>query len=230
VWESTLDGRVLHFELYGINNQNFIMRDRETGSWWQQVSGRALHGPLQGKQLKLMAHEEISFGLWKNQNSNGRVLKPDSEFLKKKNYASSDWEKRIAKLPVDVHQWNPQLFPPRELIIGVVLNGESKAYPFFELKENRMILDTLGKVPILIAVGTDGLTVRAYETTVEGKRLDFFKTDADLFIDNSGTKWNFDGSAISGPLSGKRLQRIPILKDFWFDWLNYHPNTQIYNK
>ena len=23
----------------GINNQNFIMRDEQTGSWWQQVTG-----------------------------------------------------------------------------------------------------------------------------------------------------------------------------------------------
>jgi hypothetical protein len=33
VWETTVNGRVLHFHLAGINNQNFIMRDEETGSW-----------------------------------------------------------------------------------------------------------------------------------------------------------------------------------------------------
>jgi hypothetical protein len=36
----------LNFHLAGINNQNFIMRDEETGTWWQQVSGTAIQGPL----------------------------------------------------------------------------------------------------------------------------------------------------------------------------------------
>jgi len=176
-----------------------------------------------------MAHEEISFGLWKSQNANGRVLKPDSEFLKKKAYASSDWEKRIAKLPVEVRQSNPQPFPPREIVIGISVNDVSKAYPLHEINHNRMILDNVGRIPILITVGSDNLTVRAFDRTIDAKILDFYKTEtADLFIDNSGSKWNFDGLAISGPLSGKRLQKLPILKDFWFDWLNYHPKTSFY--
>jgi Protein of unknown function (DUF3179) len=232
VWESTLEGRVLHFELYGINNQNFIMRDRETGTWWQQVSGQALQGPLQGKHLKLMAHEEISFGLWKDQNTNGRVLKPDSEFLKKKVYASSDWEKRIAKLPVEAHQVRSQALPPRETIIGLQLNGDSKAYPLSLIDQHRLIVDQLGKIPLLITLATDGLTVRAFDRRVEGRALDFYvKTeDSNLFIDNTGTEWNFDGVAVSGQFAGRKLQKLVILKDFWFDWLNYHPNTSIFGE
>ena len=42
-----MNGRVLHFYLAGINNQNFLMRDKETGTWWQQITGKALYGPLQ---------------------------------------------------------------------------------------------------------------------------------------------------------------------------------------
>jgi len=54
VWEATVEGRTLHFHLAGINNQNFIMRDEETGSWWQQVTGEAIFGPLKGRRLKLV--------------------------------------------------------------------------------------------------------------------------------------------------------------------------------
>ena len=50
MWETTIDGRTLHFHLAGINNQNFIMRDEETGSWWQQVTGEAILGPAEGTQ------------------------------------------------------------------------------------------------------------------------------------------------------------------------------------
>jgi len=53
------------------------MRDEETGSWWQQVSGKAIHGPLQGHQLKSVFHDEVSFAIWKGEQPDGRVLKPD---------------------------------------------------------------------------------------------------------------------------------------------------------
>ena len=77
MWETTVNGRVLHFHLAGINNQNFIMRDDETGSWWQQITGEAIQGPLKGQYLRSVIHDELTFGLWKKENPQGRVLKPD---------------------------------------------------------------------------------------------------------------------------------------------------------
>ena len=61
-------GRELHFYLAGINNQNFLMRDRETGSWWQQVTGRAISGPLAGNTLELESSDELTFGVWKSES------------------------------------------------------------------------------------------------------------------------------------------------------------------
>ena len=52
MWKSTLDGVTFHFRLAAINNQNFIMSDEETGSWWQQVTGCAILGPHSGRCLE----------------------------------------------------------------------------------------------------------------------------------------------------------------------------------
>jgi len=65
VWSSRLDGRTLHFHLAGINNQNFIMQDEETGSWWQQISGCALRGELKGRCLEPLAWDEVTLAVWK---------------------------------------------------------------------------------------------------------------------------------------------------------------------
>ena len=83
MWETEVDGQPLKFHLAGINNQNFIMRDETTSSWWQQVSGAAIHGPLKGKQLKQVFVDEISFAVWKREHPNGRVLRPDEKFKAK---------------------------------------------------------------------------------------------------------------------------------------------------
>jgi hypothetical protein len=46
----------------------------------------------------------------------------------------------------------------------------------------------------------------------------------------TASEWNFQGCAISGPAQGKCLDRLPVLKDYWFDWRNYHPDTTIYKR
>ena len=71
------------------------MRDEQTGSWWQQVTGRAIAGPLKGKQLTLVPHDEVAFGIWKADHPNGRVLKPDAAVEVRDDYASLDWERRM---------------------------------------------------------------------------------------------------------------------------------------
>ncbi|MBV8544585.1 MAG: DUF3179 domain-containing protein, partial [Acidobacteria bacterium] len=125
MWETTIDGRTLHFHLAGINNQNFIMHDEETGSWWQQVSGQAILGPLKGRQLTRVPMDEISFALWKREQPRGRVLRPDPRVAK--HYAHADWEAGIAKLPVATRISDRRL-AFRELIAGITVNGRSKAY------------------------------------------------------------------------------------------------------
>jgi Protein of unknown function (DUF3179) len=228
VWETTVDGRELHFELFGINNQNFIMRDRETGSWWQQVSGEALQGPLKGKKLKLVAYEEVSFDLWKKEEPGGRVLLPNPEIAKKEGYVPSNWEEGVAALPIVVPSGENDPLKPRDLIVGVEVNGKAKAYPVAVLKKSRAIIDSVGNVPLFILLGEDNLTVRAFDAN----SLDLFVKSnpaSPTFLDiNSGSEWDFEGKAVSGPLAGKTLRRIPILKDYWFDWKNYHPDTAVY--
>lgn len=59
MWSRAVNGRTLTFYLSGINDQNFLMRDRETGTWWQQITGRAIAGPLKGTQLQLVPSEEL---------------------------------------------------------------------------------------------------------------------------------------------------------------------------
>jgi hypothetical protein len=54
------------------------------------------------------------------------------------------------------------------------------------------------------------------------------KKDWAMLDTTTASQWNFQGCAISGPAQGKCLERIPALKDYWFDWRNYHPDTTIY--
>ena len=226
-----MDGRVLHFHLAGINNQNFIMRDEETGTWWQQVSGKAIHGPLQGRQLKQVFHDEISFAIWKGESPQGRVLKPVEQIAAANEYEAADWETRVGRMRTVAGTDVDKRLAPRTLVLGIELGGKSVAYPLTAVQKQSPIMDTIGPVPIMLLLGEDQRSVRVFERTVDGRRLEFFQkkdTGLELIDAETGSTWNFEGKAITGPLAGRQLKKVFVLEDFWFDWRIYHPDTTIY--
>jgi Protein of unknown function (DUF3179) len=243
VWKRTVKGRALHFYLAGINNQNFLMRDRETGTWWQQITGKALYGPLQGETLDLVLSDELTFGEWRREFPAGRVLAPVPKYAKE---YDAGWEPKVAKLPVVISFPGTQL-KSRDVVIGVAIDGAARAYPWDRFTKDSPVIDHLNGTPLLLVLGPDGKSFRVFLSRVAGRETEFFlRTDttaADTssdkessekkpwsLIDSSGSEWNFQGCAISGPAQGKCLDRVYALKDYWFDWRNYHPGTSVYRR
>jgi len=226
VWQSVVNGQTLKFHLAGINNQNFIMRDEVTGSWWQQISGQAIQGPLKGRKLTPVDYDEISFAVWKRENPGGRVLRPEEDKAE-----SDDWEKQVGKMRVTTAAIQDSSLAPRELIVGMTINGESKAYPFSAIEKQAPVLDNVGGKDVVILLGGDGESVHAIESTLDGKRFEFLKKpDTGEVVDvETASAWDFSGLAINGELAGKQLTRVQVLKDYWFDWHTYHPNAQLYS-
>ncbi len=217
------------------------MRDRETGTWWQQITGKAIYGPLQGASLDLVLSDELTFGEWKAEVSGGQVLAPVTKDLK--NY-DSDWEPEVAKLPVVISFPGTEL-KSRDVVVGLELGGASRAYPWEALVKQSPVEDRVHGTPLLIVVGPDAKSFRVFISRVDGKDAEFFlkgesegdaktappATKAWTLIDPAtASEWNFQGCAISGAAQGKCLDRVPALKDYWFDWRNYHPETSIYKR
>jgi hypothetical protein len=71
-----------------------------------------------------------------------------------------------------------------------------------------------------------------FNRTVDGQPLEFIAIATSgatsLLADvATGSEWDFTGHAVSGPLKGRRLDRIACLEEFWFDWKTYHPSTDL---
>jgi hypothetical protein len=219
---------VLHFYLAGINNQNFLMRDRETGSWWQQITGKAIYGPLQGAGLELVPNDELTFGQWKQETSGGQVLSPVAQDAKE---YDSKWEPKVAKLPVVISFPGTEL-KSRDVVVGLEIGGAARAYPWETVVKQSPIIDHVQGTPVLLVVGPDGKSFRTFVSRVEDKDAEFFlqgdTKDWALLDSATVSQWSFQGCSTSGAAQGKCLARIPALKDYWFDWRNYHPDTTIY--
>ena len=205
----------------------------------------------------------MTFGEWMSEVSGGKVLAPVPKYLKE---YDSNWEPEVAKLPVVISFPAAEL-KSRDVVVGLEIDGASRAYPWDTLVKQSPVVDRVHGTPLLIAVGPDGKSFRVFISRIDDKDAEFFlkgeievktesepptetkttptstdsKADASskaasppnpkawtLLDTTTASEWNFQGCAVSGPSQGKCLDRVPALKDYWFDWRNYHPDTTIY--
>ena len=239
MWKRSAKGIVFTFHLAGINNQNFLMRDDETGTYWQQISGRAISGPLAGTQLDPVYSDELTFALWRHEAPDGTVLK--SVPRDSGQYEAKDWDAHMASVPT-VLSFPATGIASRELMLGVAAFGASRAYPVSRILSEKLVEDRVGTEPILLVVGPDDTSIRVFracwrtcEAAPEYYRqtanLDGSNALAPLFMDSAtGSQWAFNGCAVSGQLAGRCLEPVPALKDYWFDWRNYHPETTVFRR
>jgi hypothetical protein len=134
-------------------------------------------------------------------------------------------------MPVRISRKLDDILEPRALVVGIIVNNTAKAYPFSALEKQSPIVDSVGGRDILVVLGEDGKSVRAFDRAIDGKTLAFFVDPASskLVDAETGSVWDFEGNAVSGASVGNNLERINVLKDYWFDWKNYHPETGLYS-
>ena len=219
-----IDGLKLTFHLSGINNQNFLMRDEETGTYWQQINGAAVSGPLAGRILKLIPSDELTFALWKTEQPHGTVLKDVSTYASK--YSPKGWDVEMKKART-VLSFPQAGVAQRDIMLGIQAFGASRAFPYETVLREKLVKDHVGPEPIILVVGPDNQSVRVFRT-----HQDFYRTSEQgqffLMDASTGSKWNFQGCATEGKAAGACLEPVYVIKDYWFDWRNYNPNTTVY--
>jgi hypothetical protein len=229
VWSRVIDDKTLHFRLAGINNGNALMRDEETSSIWQQSTGEAIFGPLKGRQLEMVPSDELTFALWRREQPEGQVLKPDAPYVAE--YDPKDWERHVAATRTVVDTSKSGI-GPHQLMIGVTVAGQSKAYPIESILGAKLIQDRVEGFPVLVVVGQDGASIRAFEASMAANNLNLTFAGADgetvMRDAQTGSGWNFQGCAVDGKLAGQCLKKIDAHKDYWFDWMNHHPGSAVY--
>ena len=125
---------------------------------------------------------------------------------------------------------------PEELVFGVELNGDARAYPLRILDWHEMANDVVGGVPVSLAYCTLCGAGVLYETTVDGTVYDFgssgllYESNKLMYDRQTDTLWNqLTGEPVNGPLvgSGIALRRLPIVVTDWASWQTAHPETVV---
>ncbi len=79
VYARTLaDGKVLDFGVSGaLYRDALVFYDRETGSYWSQINGEALRGPMTGKRLSEVPSVVTTWADWRKMHPSTLVLVAD---------------------------------------------------------------------------------------------------------------------------------------------------------
>ena len=118
---------------------------------------------------------------------------------------------------------------PRDLMLGIAAFGASRAYLYDAVLKEKLVQDRIGGEPVLLVVGPDGTSVRAFRRKLPdvADTPDFYMMAGEpgVFMDSAqGRYWNFQGCAASGVC----LEPVNMIKDYWFDWRHYHPDTSVF--
>lgn len=227
VFERTIDGNVVEFGTSGkLYNSNLVMYDRLSDSLWSQAMAKGITGKYSGHELRRVPFDLAYWKEWKQLYPNALVLSTDTGSTRP--YGVD---------PYGDYYTTPQIyFPighrddrlgPKELVIGLEYNNNYKAYKLNDIESNKVINDSVGEKKVLL-VSLYPFIVRGYDRTLEGEVLEFQLNDNKLVDKQTGTEWNFEGKAISGPLKGKELDRLALDPGFWFSWAAFHADTELY--
>ena len=144
-------GLRLTFHLAGINNQNFLMRDEETGTYWQQISGPPSPVRSKGGNSRLVPSDELTFATWRAEEPSGTVLKDVPRYASE--YEAKDWDVRMAgtRTVIDFPEHGMK---SRDLILGIRTRDASRAFLYERVIREKLVKDQVGAEPVLLIVGS----------------------------------------------------------------------------
>lgn len=240
-----VDGRVLDFGTTGkLRRSDLVMYDRQTESWWQQLTAEAIVGELTGEKLDLLSSQILSWEQFKRVAPDGQVLSRETGFHRdygRNPYADYD---RPDSEPFLYDKETDDRLPPKERVTAVRTGPDSAVvYPFSRLSGETVLEDEIDGMPIVVffdprvnsALG-DAVIAEADEAggaavfrrRVAGRTLNFGEEPDGLFRDRqTGSTWDMAGKAVGGKLKGEELRQVRSDDQFWFALAAFFPDAEV---
>jgi Protein of unknown function (DUF3179) len=229
VYARDVNGKTLTFGVSGkLIRNSLVMFDRETGTLWSHLTGEALQGPLAGQHLQQVLSEQTTWGRWRAEHPTTLMLEVDPIDVLFDPYQS--YYGALGAGVVGRKRADDRL-PVKEKVIGVRLGGEVKAYSFSALARDRVVNDTVGGVPLVVVFDPASSSGAVYRRDPGGTLLTFTAGANPLSMrdDQTGSEWDgLSGKATTGRDAGTELEQVPITYSFWFGWVDFYPNTEVY--
>ena len=237
-------GRLLDFGTTGkLRKSDLVMWDRQTESWWQQFTGRAIAGEMAGTMLVRLPASIVAYEDFRLAYPQARVLSRRTGHNRPygsnpyRGYDSIEDQPFLFFDPVD------ERLPPMERVLNVSVGDRHKLYPFSGLSRFPVVNDEVAGIPVVVLSRDGTLSVldaariadsrtvpsaTAYARRAGGRELRFEAVEGRIVDRETGSTWNLFGAATQGPLEGSRLESVESGVHFAFAWLAFNPDSEIW--
>lgn len=228
-----LTGTAIGFErgetTFGVSgrlvNNNLIMYDRATETWWPQVLSTAIPGPWnESPEPTSLRHVPVVWTTWQR----WRAAYPDTRLLSRetgfaRNYESDPYGSYNPREGYYEPSAQPMFrafseddrLPPKAVVLGTRTSNGAAAVGKRHLREMGLVTGELGEVPIL-AVYDPLLDTGHFYQNPEERAFEY----------RDGTIDDQDG----GSYEPDTLPLEPLLAfdAMWFAWVGFYPDTTLY--
>jgi hypothetical protein len=195
---------------------NAMFEDATTHSWWRQANGEAIAGPSKGRALTELPSRQVRLSEWLREHPRSLIMQPDSALAT--NYSKDfDYETGKSRKPLtgtDTVSWHDKAW-----VVGITVNGQSKAYDWNRLRREGVVNDVLGGKPIVLALASDKISFCAF---VRPSAATSFAVRHDSLVAGVVT-YAFSGQGENGA-----LEAVNASQEFWHSWRTFQPATMKY--
>lgn len=238
--------RVLDFGTTGLlRHSDMVMYDRQTETWWQQAVGEAIVGELAGERLRPIPAPVLGWDQAREAHPDLRVLDRETGFSRR--YGENPYrgyDTRSGPIRSFIRMRTDRRLNAMDRVVALDEGDPAVAVPFERLREDhvtalattageRVVFWAPGQASALdrarIGAGREVGSVAVYSPVVDGDVLEFEPTGDDgRYRDrDTGSVWTLAGEAVSGPLTGRRLEAVAHSTPFWFAWAAFRPDTRV---
>lgn len=248
-FDRRLGGRVLDFGTSGrLRMSDLVMYDRQTESWWQQAVGEAIVGELTGQRLEPVPANTHGWVTARELYPDVRVLSRNTgfpEYEASGRYGQNPYagyDSRSGPYPGFFSDDIPGDLPAMERVAALDV-GDGWVVGFGALAHLAAVNASFAGTDLVVlweegaASAVDRRSISGGRDVGQsamfdrrlGERVLTFERAEDGFRDHeTGSTWNLAGVALEGPLAGERLTPIPHGNHFWFAWIAFRPDTELW--
>lgn len=224
------------FEVSGLLYQNNLMMvdlSDEQESFWPQMARGARCGPRDRQALPMVPVVETTWKAWRAMNPTTRAVSRFTGHSADYDiYPYGDYDREDNPTTLFPISTLDERRPAKELALGIPDGDGGTVFPLGELAEvgaKAVIpgLDSGGEYVVFYDDAARG--AMAYRPRAGGGALTFRYLDRAIVDDQTGSTWEVDGHAVTGPLQGQRLEPVAeAFVAFWFAWPLFYPDVRVW--
>ena len=155
------DNLLIFSNTSALHEADLVMVDRQTGSYWWQVRGTAIVGPLTGLELETLPSEMATWQDWRERHPDTLILTRESGSNIRYEidaFASYDNFLDSGRFPFPVGDAaRDERLPPSEVVVAVEIAGQVVAYPVDQL--GGPFDDEIGGIAVRVVPHKEGANV-----------------------------------------------------------------------